>query len=217
MALRRKNLLEAFQTADRPAGSASDPASGPGQAPTTAGTRRLPALPRGLIAVVGLGLAFAFGYVLGRNLPAEARAGETGAPPVERPATRTQPPRTPPSSTPSPAAPAPGVDPKSERIEDSALFDPQNLYTVVAVAYSTSAEDLAWASVDHLREHGLAAFPPVLSGKLIVVLVGAAKTSAELAETEAAVRALVRDGEKPYLEAYRQRIDKLIPRPKKEE
>ena len=51
------------------------------------------------------------------------------------------------------------------------------------------------------------------SRNLVVVLAGAAPTSAELAKIETAVKALSRDGKKKdYADAYCARIDTLIPR-----
>lgn len=217
---RRKNLLEAFQRSSASGGSPAPAPGGPAEPELSlfeSGARlprpsvRALGWPLALVAVV---LAFALGYALGRGGAAEARAEE---PP--RPAS-------PPANQPrafqerAPAAGAPSVQPSGApaRIQDSALFDPANLYTVIVASYtkgkSNANQDLAWATYQHLKDEGVAVFPPVESGNLLVVLAGAAPTKAELEATEAKVRALVRDGETPYLDAYRVQIDKLIPRSK---
>jgi hypothetical protein len=113
---------------------------------------------------------------------------------------------------PAPAASAPA----EKRIEDSPLFDPANLQTVVVASYTKANQDLAWATNGHRRDAKLPVFPPVESRNLVVVLAGAAPTSAELQKTLSAVQALSRDGKKKdYSDAYCARIDTLIPRPKK--
>ena len=198
---RHRNLLEAFSTQETPKGA---PPSGPTSSrPTGArggggGARRM------LFTLVGLSLAFALGYAVGRGSPAVAEAKD----PVEEgsaPATR-------PTSQPRSFQPREGGEQAPAatlRIEDSPLYDPKNQYTVIVGAYSKTSPDFAWATHDHLAEEGFDVFPPVASGNLLLVLVGAAPSKADLADVEARVRKLERDGKKPYDDAYRQPIDKL--------
>lgn len=213
---RRKNLLEAFQRSQASADAPVAP-SGPAEPALPLferppGGARGPGLAFGWpLAALALVVAFALGYVAGRaaERPAEAEERPLAAPPANQPRGFQERP------TPAPAALA--VPPEAPRsLEESALFDPANLYTVIVVSYpkNQASTDFAWATVEHLQEAGLPVFPPVESGNLLVVLAGAAPTSAELAATEASVRALVRDGKKSYDDAYRVRIDKLIPRTK---
>lgn len=217
----RKNLLEAFQRSEgaSPSGGAPLP-SAPGDAPRSAlggfATLR-PARSFGLpLALLAVALAFALGYLAGRGTgTAEAADGdgagvlpeEEGAalpPPVNQPRAFQEPA---PSTAADPAVPA--------RIEESALFDPANLYTVAVASYGKNHPDLAWSTYEHLKAAGLAVFPPIESGNMLALFVGAAPTSAALADTEAAVKKLTRDGKKAaYGDAYRARIDKLIPRQK---
>ncbi len=231
---RRKNLLEAFKKSDAAgAASASGPSSGlplsqtpappPRAAPgplfegtgaRSAGVGRQPAP-----ALIGIGLVFAFvaGFLVGRGTEGEAQAEESEAGLVTDPAPRRGPPATQPRAFQErPNAPgaeaAENAPAQSQRLEDSALFDVANAFTVVVAAYSNTNQDLAWATFEHLRDLGLPVFPPVASKNLILVVVGAAPTSGELAKTESTVKALTRDGQKAYETAYRARIDALIPR-----
>lgn len=215
----KKNLLEAFTRSDAPSAppvSAAPPAApraplfgragGEGRGPLR------PAWALGLIALVG---SFVLGYLVGRGTTGEARAEELASPdPVA--------PRLPPANQKRAFQESPGASPAltegavpaaaGRRIEDSPLFEPRNLHTVVVAAYSKSNEDLALATYQHLHEANLPVFPPVASGNLVVVVAGAAPTEGELTKTRDAVRALARDGKKPYADAYLARIDKLIPR-----
>jgi hypothetical protein len=233
MSLRKKNLLEAFRKTGSPSMPASPPApSAPAasQAPLFERPAPAPRASQGpgrdatwALFAIGLVLAFVIGFVLGRGTKSEARAGEPPledafSPPrpnnqprsfQERPLASPEPGAAPPASTTQPAG-AP------QRIEDSPLFDPANLFTVVVASYTRSNKDLAWATHQHLVDAKLPVFPPIESRNLVVVLAGAAPTSAELEKLEAAVKALARDGKKKdYSDAYRARIDTLIPREKK--
>jgi len=222
---RRKNLLEAFQRSSASAGGSGSAPGAPSEpalplfdAPPAASRALASAFgwPLALVAVV---LAFALGYALGRGQGREARAEE---PPPALAAPSNQPrafqERAPAAGAEPPAAPSASAP---ARIQDSALFDPANLYTVIVASYTkgkngknNTNQDLAWATYQHVLESGVTVFPPVESGNLLVVLAGAAPKKADLEATEARVRALVRDGEKPYFDAYRVQIDKLIPRSK---
>jgi len=233
MSLRRKNLLEAFKQSDASSAPARPPSreasavppspllagpATPARAPAQRGREAMWAL-----SAIGLVVAFVLGFVLGRNTRGEARAEEpvpTGDADRSRP---TNQPRSfqerPPANPGANAAPVAGTTPPPDaeaRIQDSPLFDPANLYTVVVASYTKSNQDLAWATHQHLKDAKLPVFPPVESRNLVVVLAGAAPTSAELEKVEASVKALARDGQKKdYSDAYRARIDTLIPREKK--
>jgi hypothetical protein len=223
MTSRRKNLLEAFKRSDAP--GAPPPAPPREPPPTTvgdlfgqAGARppRAGGRPAWLLPLVGMALTFVLGFLIGRGAPRAARAGEGEAPageppPLARPANQPRSFQRQPAATDAPKAAG------EPRIEESALFDARNAWTVIVASYSLSNKDLAWATYQHLRDAELAVFPPVESRNLVVVLVGAAPTAAALADTEAAVRALVREGKKAYADAYAARIDTLIPRTPKQE
>lgn len=205
----KKNLLEAFQrretaTPGSPPAPAAPTLPFEGRAVGSAGARR------GLFLLVLLALTFAFGYALGRRSAPEARAAgdEQEAPvkPTPRPSAQPR------SFDARQGGPAPAAAGTSTRIEDSALFAPANQYTIVAGAYSKAKTDYAWATHDHLLEEGLAVFPPVASGNLLIVLVGAAPRGADLEEMLARVKRLERDGKKVYDDAYVHPIDKLISR-----
>jgi len=232
MSLRKKNLLEAFSKSDASSAPARPPAqSEPSASPAPLFERPAPQPhPRAgrgkgavwALAAIGLVLAFVLGFVAGRG-KLEARAEEPapeGLAPRPRPSSQ---PRSfqerPPANPGLLAAPQAGTTPPAsagERIEDSPLFDPANLYTVVVASYTKSNKDLAWATHQHLVDARLPVFPPVESRNLVVVLAGAAPTSADLEKIESAVKALARDGkQKDYSDAYRARIDTLIPREKK--
>lgn len=223
MTSRRKNLLEAFKRSDAP--SASPPAPPPREPPPTtvgdlfgqAGARppRAGARPAWLLPLAGMALTFVLGYLVGRGSPREARA-EVDAPEVA-PAPLARPENQPRSFQRPPAETGVAASPAEQKIEESALFDPRNAWTVIVASYSLSNKDLAWATYQHLLDAKLAVFPPVESRNLVVVLVGAAPTAAALAGTEATVRALVREGKKAYADAYAARIDTLIPRTPKQE
>jgi len=211
MSARRRNLLEAFQNATHAPSGPSAPApegprSEPPRPPRAPRAPGVPAEPPWLLAVVALALVFALGFALGRSTGGKVEAASDGA------AQTTRRPATP---APRPVTPAPAPEnTEPPRIEESALFDVRNKYTVIVITYDNGAagQDYAWATYRHLQDQGQPVFPPVVSGKNLLVLVGAAPTSGELENTESAVRALVRDGKKPYEKAYRARIDKLITR-----
>lgn len=207
----KKNLLEAFQSRESSGPAAPAAPSAPrlpfeGRAVGSAGARR------GLALLALLLVTFALGYALGRRGAPETQAG---AGEVEAPLKPTPRPVAQPRSFDQRAEAGQGsaaTSPGATRIEDSALFDPSNQYTIVAGAYSKAKTDYAWATHDHLLEEGLAVFPPVASGNLLIVLVGTAANKAGLDELLARVKRLERDGKKVYDDAYVHPIDKLISR-----
>ncbi|MSR62484.1 MAG: hypothetical protein EXS08_08570 [Planctomycetes bacterium] len=211
----RKNLLEAFQTkSEAPRALPPSPVSSGPRGPlfdAAAAHASGGQPPRWLLVGVGFVICFALGFALGRRTPGETRAAEDARAPVLDP--RPAPVNQPRVFQEPPTAPAAAVAESGARLEDSPLFQAQNLYTVIVASYSKSNQDLAWATYQHLSDAKLAVFPPIESGNLAVVLVGAAPTYAELEKTEQSVKSLARDGKKPYASAYRVRIDKLIPRP----
>lgn len=227
MTQHKKNLLEAFRSAGptpeapAPRVEPRSPVPAAPPPPTSAGRAALgmPQPPRWLFAVVGLALAFAFGFLTGRLGRDEARAGDDGgtdtsAAPERTPAPVPRERRV----APVPAEAGGGVpvpkDVPAERIEESSLFDPRNTHTIIVATYDRQAEDLAMATYHHLLDARLPAFPPVISGTHLVVLVGAAPSYSDLEAEEQAVRALERDGQRPYSGAYRVRIDSILSRSK---
>jgi len=98
------------------------------------------------------------------------------------------------------------------RIEDSPLFDPANHYTVIVQTYGQANKDHAWATFEHLRSEGLPVFPPVVKDEYLLILVGAAPSSKDLAAVQERIRKLPRDGQYAYHDAYRAPIDNYIER-----
>jgi len=112
--------------------------------------------------------------------------------------------------------PAGEVSAQAAAQNSSPLLDPSNVWTVVVITYSRSAsaaEELAWATHDHLLEEGIPVFTPVEIGNKIVVLAGAAPRSSELNTLEERIGSLARDGRSNiYTGAYAERIEKFIDR-----
>ncbi len=184
------------------------PPSSPSPAPSIRPSG-LSAVPSWLPWIALIGIAFVIGIVIGRVGNGVEAAGET-----ERQADVG------PSVTPARREPAgqaaldtPIRPPAASGALESTLYDPKNQYTVVVATYPENAEDYAWATYDHLREQGLAVFAPLGVGDKIVVLVGAAPRSSDLAELEEKIEGLSRDkSPRAYGDAYRERIDDLIRR-----
>jgi len=157
-------------------------------------------------------IAFVAGLFVGRLSSAPATLAAPGEAPGE-------------SAGPNPAA---GLVPGTSRDEgrdegrepetlgQSPLMDKANQYTVVVQTYGPDREDYAWATYDHLRDEGVSAFPPLLTGsrtQLLVVLAGAAPRSADLRDLETRIQGLSRNGRRNvYSDAYREKIDDLIER-----
>lgn len=214
----KDSMLEAF----RNAGSEGAPAGGP-FAPDAPAPSRAPANLAGeagawagegrgvLLAVAAVVVAFLLGLFLGRSAAGgadevEAAQGDTG---------RAEPAElflgTPSGSDPvaRSSAPPAGVDGAV-----SPLYDPRNKYTIVAIAYGPSYEDLAWENYDHLSAAGLPAFTPFVApnGKIVLV-VGAAPLESELRDVQRRLQAL--DGPdgtpRAYADAYINPIRKIVP------
>ena len=98
------------------------------------------------------------------------------------------------------------------QIEDSPLFDPENHYTIIVQTYGQANKDHAWATFEHLRSEGLPVFRPVVKDEYLLLLVGAAPSSKDLAAVQERIRKLPRDGQYAYHDAYRVPIDNYIER-----
>ncbi|MAB81220.1 MAG: hypothetical protein CMJ89_17885 [Planctomycetes bacterium] len=179
-------------------------------------------IPPGLLFAAGAGVLVAVGIAIGRASGSDVAAAEAGGegPQIEN----TQ------GERPGGPGRAPADEPRnmgtrgtrdtldadrshaSVKIEDSPLFDTDNLYTIVVQTYTHSSADHAWATFEHLRAEGFSVFPPVVKDEFLLILVGAAPRSRELAPIEATLRELERDGESPYHDAYRVPIDNYIER-----
>ncbi len=228
MSPRKRNMLEAFRTAADPGAPRKDlPASRPAPKsppppkapPPPRRARSLPALPSWLPWVALIGIAFVVGITIGlgrRGVQASAEPREEssrapapgGAPAGPKESPRRTPERELPAQTLAPPYP------RSPGGTESALYDARNQYSVVVATYASTAETLAWATYDHLREEGLPVFTPLEVGSKIVVLAGAAPRSDDLAKLEQTLQGLSRDGRPhAYGDAYRSRIDSLIQRP----
>lgn len=239
MSAQRKNLLEAFKNAgDVPdlSKAAPPPASPPSRPPSAAGaapTRErkplrerasldLPSLPgevpTGLFLAAAAGLIFALGVFVGVRFsqPDVAEAGsEPDGPAALVGGISTGPGIVPPRDlgTRGPRAELPTLEEARQTpIEESPLFDKENRYTVVVATYTTQNPDPAWGTYMHLRSEGLDVFPPVVKNEHLMILVGAAPRSRDLAATEERIRQLRREGENPYHDAYRAPIDRYIER-----
>jgi len=202
------------------------------QADLSSGGRRpwrneLPEMPVWLPWVAGGGLVLVVAIALGKGFTGgeDVNASEAGDAASERQAESpppagivpADPDRAPvrPASESTPAT-TPATTPASGAEPVSALMDPANVWTVVVITYSQSAsgaEDLAWATHDHLRDEGIPVHTPVEIGSQIVVLAGAAPRSSDLADLRARIEGLSRRGKaNVYQGVYSERIDKFVKR-----
>jgi len=182
----------------------------------------LPPMPAWLLYVAGAGLLFVVAVAVfgggdgvaasDGDTPAAGGSGEAGreagsARPQADPAPRTE------AFVPATPRPEQAAPPAQAT---SPLTDRANAWTVVVVTYSRSAsgaEDLAWATHDHLLAQGIPVHPLVEVGKNIVVLAGAAPRSSDLEELIERIGSLERDGRAHiYSGAYAERIDKFLDR-----
>jgi hypothetical protein len=212
---RQKNLLEAFQAAndERVGGApmsagpfAGDPTSDP-TTPPPAGL--LPALSlrdaRTLMVFVGWGLVcFIAGIAIDR---AVAGDGEVRA---QDPSVYDAEPLGASSDLGAASLPAAGEE------ATAALHDTRNVYTIVAVTYENTDAQLALANATyfHFEALGLPVAHPMRWQGQILVLVGAARTQAELTRIHRIVRESPDPDGRPsqYESAYLTRIDSVLPR-----
>jgi hypothetical protein len=229
MSPRKRDMLEAFRTAADPGAAPAEPAASqppPKPARPQAPPARLPAspiafptLPRWLPWVALVGVAFVIGLTIGlgrRGTASAAAPGDDQLQAQEPPASAEPEPSSaaPDAGDPGSASPVRGPSQTGEAASEAALYDPRNQYCVVVASYGASADGLAWATYDHLREARLPVFAPLDVGNQIVVLAGAAPRSEDLAALEETIQGLSRDGRpRAYADAYRRRIDAFIRRP----
>ncbi len=249
MASRKKNLLEAFQSANaesKPA--APQPVApvtpvAPSRAPAAPPASAEPAPQRAALAggagsrdadrdataarraalaaeygirstpslgtVLAVGLAFALGIAIGRGTAGKVEAAEGDADTAALDDFAPNTPSARPAQSPrredggaggagivpsqNNTAPASTTNAGSEA-GTSALFDVENEFTVVVVAYGETQTDLAWSTYDFLRDAGVPAFRPYLVRDKLVIFAGAAPTRGELASIERSVRGLTYNG-----------------------
>ena len=213
----RENMLEAFKDAKGKPGSVGGPFVGGSAQPSAPARERAPR-DRGarlfVVAFAALGLSFVLGVLVGRGTaPAaggevQAALGDAGPPaggggwlaPDDGGAADAE---TPSAATGEPAPPSDGT---------SALFDPRNKYTVVAISYTQKNEAIAWENYDHLRAQGLPAIQPFATPNgMLVVVVGAAPKESDLADLKGRLQRLTGPSGKgrPYEKAYTHPIRKL--------
>lgn len=190
-----KHLLEAFQETGARAPQPPAPAQAARAASSIgAGPRADSSL---LLRALFVLVAFGGGIVLGRwsmMLPKDARAAGPADGAARAPAASVQsavPPSTPAGANAAKPAPAQPTA-AAAKGADAALLDPNNRWTLLAITYGNTPanRDLARSTAEYLRKQGLPAAEPVLSGKNVVVLVGASPTSGGLFELQTALRAL---------------------------
>ncbi len=193
MSQRSKNLLEAFNQSKAPEKSAEPVAQPRGSAPRVGGpfADSAPAA-RWRVVVLCAGIAVIFFYIGRVSAPSVQAAGESQAA-----ATGTIP-NTPPASAPQ--------RPTTSN-NDSALKDPKNQYTLLAVTYdkfTAETERLAEATKARLISLNLpASISKNKDRKLIYVLVGAAPKISDLDPLLARLQAATSDrGKKDFQSAH---------------
>jgi hypothetical protein len=189
---RDPNLFEAFKDAASspapPVGAAKKPAAR-SEPRGTQGTRLI------VLACLCLAIVFAAGYFTGGGRKEVEAKGETEAnkelratwqPAGPAPLGGTSDGERAPARTADPAAPPP----KSTVSGLSALYNPENLYTVLAITYRDfpSMQGQARDIAEFLRQHDLPAFEPISRAGDIEILVGAAATQGALQELTAKLR-----------------------------
>jgi hypothetical protein len=204
-------MLEAFKDAKGNKSSVGGPfvgaAGGGGGAGFGAAAAWGGARGRGIVVLIAAaGLAFVLGVLVGRSTAPAGEvqaAGETSlfAPDAD------------------PGGASPWIDADDEVPAEapaegvSPLVDPRNKYTIVAISFSASNDDLAFENYDHLIAKGLPAFPPFPTRNgVIVVVVGAAPKESALADSLSRLQRLSGPNGKgrPYEDAYTHPIRKLI-------
>lgn len=197
------NMLEVFRQAGTSSSEPSGGAGGPFGGGSGGGAPGPPAGggARGLVFVGSVLIAFVLGVAVGRQLfgSGETRAAEpeqSGRDWIEQERSESS-----------------GVPAQSEV---GALYDPSLRWTVVVVTYgnTTTQQEYAWNTYDHLVASGFEAYPPLSRGDKIVVLAGAAPESEQLTGLQVRIRALDGwDGKSgAFKTAYVEQIDNLIDR-----
>lgn len=179
----------------------------------------------GIVLCLGLVIGVLAGHYSQRG---ESSAAEKATPPIVEPrvagselagaelAGRATPPpaAAPGNSNAGPAAtqaPAPGAS-----ALDAQLRDKRNVYTLLAITYgnSTTNRELAQSTAAYLRTKDLPASDPVLRGKTLCVLVGAAATKAQLQALQTRLRDTLgpSGANRDFQTAYPVEIDTYIAR-----
>lgn len=108
-------------------------------------------------------------------------------------------------------------DPNFDGSQASGLYNPDNLYTVLAITYSDvpSNQGQAKKITDYLRGKGLPAFEPISRAGRIEILVGASATSGALQEVTSKLRTTAGPSGKTFdfKSAYVVQIDDHVDRP----
>jgi hypothetical protein len=227
----QKNLLEIFEELQRieADGPAPPPRPFPSEEPARRdeGEESVSALPgawarRAIMAGLFL-VAFGAGMLVGRELSSEVtvlareEVQESGAVPSDGVLRNVPVPRPGPATA---AAEMP-LPPVAEHkpvppiaAAESALFDPNNEFTVRAITYAStrSNEELARRTASHFRARGLPVGRPYDRGGDIFIVVGAASSVEDLRSLRDRVRGEVDPSGRPnqYRSAYITRIDNVV-------
>jgi hypothetical protein len=173
------------------------------------------ALTHGIVLCLGLVIGVLIGHFSGRG---ESSAAEKATPPIVEPriagselaGTSGAPPHA--AATP----PVPTQAPAATSALDSQLRDKGNVYTLLAITYgnSTANRELAQSTAAYLRTQNLPASDPVLRGKTLCVLVGAAPTKAQLQALQTKLRDTLgpSGANRDFQTAYPVEIDTYIAR-----
>jgi len=191
---RDPNLFEAFRDATAKPAEAHETTS-----PRAA--RSLGVNPKlVLILVISLTVVFSAGYLSGggrKEVAAKGAGDKTPAPTASwQPAGPAKVEADLPDGSDASGAEAKGAAGTSSPSGNStvsglpALYNPQNLYTVLAITYSDvpSMQGRARDIAEFLRQHDLPAFEPISRSGNIEILVGAAETQGALQELTAKLR-----------------------------
>lgn len=196
---REPNLFEAFQTASKKSDAGMTPPAEPTEAVQPQGVWRgagggiAAASPSRLALVFGASilLAFAAGYLVGDARQAvHAKSGSQVDTPSDSPiGTEPERPWFAPDED-SGTTQKPAGESNSTVSGVSGLYNPANLYTVLAITYTDvpSNQGLAKKISEYLREKGLPAFEPTLNKGRIEILVGAAETQGALQDVTSRLR-----------------------------
>lgn len=233
MAKRVKHLLEAFQqTGALPPAGGGAAAPRPGQPGAPAPLAPRPtarpggaALSKPIVSpsLITHGIALCLGLLLGVLAGHFSRRGvsnaaEPSTPPIVEPRVAGSefagasgaPQNTAVNAPPVPQAPA------AASALDAQLQDKRNVYTLLAITYgnSTANRDLAQSTAAYLRTKDLPASDPVLRGKTLCVLVGAAPTKAQLQAMQTKLRDTLgpSGANRDFQTAYPVEIDSYIAR-----